>query len=125
MEVGQKYSARLSSFGLTRIMVYVFRSNAVSSRIMKKETFPFSLFEMHGARSLVETAFVVVWSHKHKDICFSVQRRFIANKEKGYISFFLFPYSKCMMLDHWYKAHLSSFGLTSIKVYVFLSNAVS
>ena len=77
---GCRSVGRLSSFGLTSIMVYVFRSNAVSLRIRKKETFPFSLFEMHGAGSMVYSAFVVFWPYKHKGLCFSIQRRFIANK---------------------------------------------
>ena len=47
-----------------------------------------SCIEMHGGRSMIYCAFVVFLPHKHKCICFSIQRRFIANKEKGDISFF-------------------------------------
>ena len=39
---------------------------------------------------MVYSAFVVFWPYTHNGICFSVERRFIANKEKGDISFFLF-----------------------------------
>ena len=62
-----------------------------------------------------------IWPYKHKIncMCFSVQRFFIANKEKGDIAFFHFPYSKCMEVDQWYIARLSSFGLANIMVYVF------
>ena len=49
---------------------------------------------------------------------------FIANKEKKR-RYFLFPYSKYMEVDQWCIARLSSFSLTSILVYVFLSKAVS
>ena len=49
MDVDQWYIARLSFFGLASIMVYVFRPNAVSSRIKKKETTPFSLFLIRNA----------------------------------------------------------------------------
>ena len=56
---------------------------------------------------------------------FFVQCGFIANKEKGDIFVFLLPYSKCMEDDQLYIARLSSFGLRSIMVYVFLANAVS
>ena len=52
--------------------------------------FPFSLFEMHGGRSMVYSAFVVVWPYKHNGICFSVQSRFIANKESEAFPFSLF-----------------------------------
>ena len=38
---------------------------------------------------MVYSAFVVYWPQKHNGICISVQRRFIANKEKGDISIFL------------------------------------
>ena len=48
---------------------------------------------------MVYSAFVVFWPDKHNGICFSIQHRFIANKEKGDMSFFLFPYSKCMEVD--------------------------
>ena len=51
--------------------------------LRKKEIFPFSLFEMHGGRSIVYSAFVVAWPHKHNGICFYIQRRLRANKEKG------------------------------------------
>ena len=57
MKVDQWYIAPLSSFGLTSIMVNVFLSNAVSKRIRKTEIFPFSLFEMHGSRSMVYSVF--------------------------------------------------------------------
>ena len=69
---------------------------------------------------MVYSAFVVFWPYKHTGIYFSVQCRFIANKEKGDISFFLFPYSKCMEEDRWYIARLLSVGLTSIMVYDFM-----
>ena len=40
---------------------------------------------------MVNSAFVVFWPYSHTGICFSVQCRFIANKEKGDI--FFFPFS--------------------------------
>ena len=58
---------------------------------------------------MANSAFVVFWPYNHTGICFSVQWRFIANWEKGDIFFFLFPYSKCMEVDQWYVARLSSF----------------
>ena len=75
---------------------------------------------------MVCSVFLVFWPHKHNGICFlffSVQRRFISNKEKR--DRFVFPYSKGMEVDKWCIVRLSSFGLTSIMVYVFLSNAFS
>ena len=59
MEMDQKNMARLPSFRLRSIMVNVYLSNAVSLRIRKKETFPFTLFEVHGDRSIEYDAFVV------------------------------------------------------------------
>ena len=91
----------------------------------KKEIFPFSLFKMHVGTSIVYSAFVVFWPHKHNRIYFSIQRRCIANKEKGDVSFFNFPNSICMAVHQWYILRLSSFGLTSIMVYDFLFNTVS
>ena len=78
---------------------------------------------MHGGRSIVYSAFVIFWSYKHNGVCFSVRRRFISNKEKR--RRFLFPYSKYMEVDQGYITRLSSFGLISIMLYVFLSIAVS
>ena len=131
MEVDQWFIARLSSFGFTSVMVYVYLSNAVSQCEKREQwkskhfLFPFTSFEMHGGRSMMYSAFVVIWPYKNNGICFSVQCRFIANKEKGDISIFLFPYLKCTEVHQWYIARVSSFGLTSIMVYVFLSNAMS
>ena len=62
--------------------------------------------------------------YKHNGLCFSDQRRFMVNKEKGDVFSIFFPYSKFMEVDQWSIARLSSFGHTSILVYVFLSNAV-
>ena len=87
MEVDQWCIARLSSFGHRSILVYVF---SVQCRfIANKETFPFSLFETHGCRSIVHSDFVILWPYKHSGICFSVHRRFKPNKEKGDVSFLL------------------------------------
>ena len=77
MKIDQWFISHLSSFYLTSIIVYVFPYKTISYRIRKMETFPFSLFEMHGGRSMVYGAFVVFWPYKHDGICFSVQRRFI------------------------------------------------
>ena len=106
MEVDQWSIARLSSFGHTSILVYVFLSNAVLKRIMKKETFPFSLFEIHGARSMVYSAFVVFWPHKYKDIWFSIQRRFIANNENG--DFFPFSLFEMHVAGCWFKFEIDN-----------------
>ena len=51
-----------------------FLSIAVSKRIRKKEKFPFSLFEMHGDRSILYSAFVVFWPHKQNGICFFLSK---------------------------------------------------
>ena len=66
---------------------------------------------------MVYSVFIVSWPYKDNGICFSVQCCFIADKEKEDISFF--PYSKCMEVDQWYIARLSSSGLKSILVYSF------
>ena len=55
--------------------------------------FSFSLFEMHGGRSMMKSAFVVFWPYNHTDICFL---------------FPFYPDSKCMEVDKWYIARLSS-----------------
>ena len=77
---------------------------------------------MHGGRSKVYSAFVVFWPQKHNGIYFSVERHFKANKEKVTFHFSLFEMHGGRSMVY---SALSSFGLTSIMVYVFLSNAVS
>ena len=109
---------------------------------------------MHGDRSMLYCTFVVFWPDKHTDICFSTQRRIIANKIFPFslfemhggrsivysafgltsimvyvflsnaVSFFNFSYSICLDVDQWYILRLSSIGRTYIIVYEFLFNAV-
>ena len=91
-EVDQWDIGRLSSFGLTSIIVNVFLSNAVSLRIRKKETFPFFLFPYSKCIGVDQWYISRLSSFGLTIIMvyvFFVQCRFIANKEKGDISFFL------------------------------------